>query len=211
MKRFWKLMGNLLLIAVCAFLLWSLKGKPLNLAASYNRALRSHFIDDPPSTLTVWPQQGRVLAKREDTLYLYQQDSWGVPDESIQTFPIQDGMGFCMARNNELELPLEIFAYEESGKAASAKLWYAISYEGETLAEYERSGWKHGNLFEFQVNVEPSGYTEDGSPYYDGDTQEIVTDVYEVWQGYNIWANYELTITFYDEAGAVIGEIYESV
>lgn len=210
MKRFWKLMGNLLLITICVFLLWSIKGKPLNLAASYNRALRSHFMDNPPSTLSVWPQQGRVLAKQGDTLYLYQQDDWFVPDESIQAFPVRDGMGFCMARNNEMELPLEIFAYEESGKAASAKLQYTITYEGEILAEYERTGWKQGKLFEFQVNVEPSGYAEDGSPYYDGNTQEYSTDIYEVYQGYSIWSGYELTITFYDETGAEIGEIYET-
>ena len=210
MRRGWKLIRNVLIIVVCLFLFWSLKGKPLPREWAYARAVQSNFWDDS-DWARLWQDKGRILCRSEDALYLYQQDGWWVPDESIQQFPLENGMGYAMAIHSDPATPLEIFAYEDSGKAVMAELEYTLFSEaGREMQAHQSVVQKSQEIFHFTVTVEPISYTEDGRPAYDGNEPENYKAIYEQYLGNNIWQEYELTMTFYDADGNVVGEISEA-
>lgn len=210
MNRKGKLLRNLLLILAALEILWVQAGKPLLLEWEYRRAERSHFLDEK-SVIHTWETDGRVLSRDRDTLYLFQLDGFSVADRSIQEFPLTDGAGFAMARNRgSVAMPMDFIAYEESGKAVSAELRYSVSLESGEQYDYEMTVLPEGQVFRFCLTLEPSMYTDNGQPAYDGVESDAVTDIYEVYQGYRVWSDYELTITFLDEAGNTVARLRES-
>lgn len=133
-----------------------------------------------------------------------------MPDESIQSFLLENGVGYAMAIHTDLAMPIEFFACEESGAAVLAKLDYTLFSEaGREMQSFQSAVQKSGEIFHFTVTVEPTAFTEDGDPGYDGNESENYKAIYEKYQGYNIWQGYDLTITFCDESGTVVGEITE--
>lgn len=207
MKRGWKLARNVLIIAICLFLFWCLKGKPLPRELAYRRAVQSNFRDEN-NWDRLWQNQGRILCRDDDKLYLYQHDGWFVPDESIQEFPLEDGMGYAMAIHTDPALPLEFFLYEDSGTAVSAELAYTLFSEaGREMQAFQATVSRSGDIFHIPVTVAPNSYIKDGQPGYDGNEVENYKAIYEQYLGYSIWQGYTLTVTFLDADGSPIGRI----
>ena len=70
------------------------------------------------------------------------------------------------------------------------------------------SAFKGEAVFRFCLTQTPMGYTDDGWPFYDGGEPELMTDIYEVWQGYSICTNYDFSITF-DQGDREVGSLQE--
>ena len=210
MNRKEKLLRNVLLILAALMILWVQAGKPLPLEWEYRRAEQAHFLEEK-TILHIWESDGRVLSRDRDTLYLFQLDGFSVADRSIQEFPLTDGAGFVMAQNRgSVAMPMDFVAYEETGQAAKAQLRYSLTRASGEQYDYEMTVLPEGQVFRFCLTLEPSMYTDSGQPAYDGNETEAVTDIYEVYQGYRVWSDYELTITFLDEAGNIVDELRET-
>lgn len=210
MNRKEKLLRNVLLILTALVILWVRAGKPLPLEWEYRRAEQAHFLEEK-TILHIWEADGRVLSRDRDTLYLFQLDGFSVADRSIHEFPLTEGAGFVMAQNRgSVVMPMDFVAYEETGQAAKAQLRYSLTRAGGEQYDYEMTVLPEGQVFRFCLTLEPSMYTDSGHPAYDGNETETVTDIYEVYQGYRVWSDYELTITFLDEAGNTVAELRET-
>ncbi len=205
-NRTWKLIRNLFLILLLLAGFWMIKGKPLPMELAYRRALRSYFIEEPTR---LWRDQDRILSRDKDNLYIYQQDGYMVGDETIQTFPIEDGKGFAMVCNREMELPLEIWAWEESGQAVTAKLKYEI-WDEEDRYVFKVNGEKTGKVFYLPVLAHAFGFSHDGRPYYDGAESLAMEDIYQDYLGYRLHQSYKLTIQLLDERGGEVGIIHKT-
>lgn len=208
MSRGKKLLRNLMVCVFCLLGVWFLAGRPLfSLEREYSRAEKSYFMEEK-EILAVWEPDGRILSCDAENLYLYQQEGFFVPDRSIQSFPLEEGFGFAMAVNRGVGQVMEFFAYDASGKADTATLKYTISQDGKEACAYNLGVLGENGVFRFCLTQTPLGYTDDGWPLYDGGEPELMTDIYEVWQGYSICTNYDFSITFY-QGDREVGSLQE--
>lgn len=200
MKRREKLCRNILLTALALIGIWLLLGKPLPLLPDYRRAERTYFLE-PKAIVHVMRQDGRVLSRDRDSLYLFQQTGWTVENRSIQQFPLEDGFGCAMAAQRGLAAPMTFYAVDGSEAAETVELCYTITPEGDTEPAYMYLLHAAGvnGVFVLPLVLEP---TEDGG--YSGREQDYVTDVYELWQGYRTHSDVTCSVTFYDAQGNTI-------
>ena len=191
-----KLIGNLLLIVCCLVLLWVLEGRPLPGRWQYRVVERGYFLE-PKEILYENRETGVAVSRDSDTLYLYR-------GSQIRENAFRDGMAWGMVFQGD---GLDFYAVEESGQAVRAVLAYCLysKVEHPDLCYTAEAACVDG-VFELPVRDQ---YEMDDETHWRAEV-EHQRDIYDDrYYGYRIHSDYELTITFYDAGGKIVGQIVE--
>lgn len=220
LSRRGKLARNLVFLLLGLGFLWFWLERPLPVALDYRRQEAAFFRKDT-QVLGKFAAYGCVIGRDEEKLYLYTNE-WS---PRMDVFPMEDGAGRALLIPAGLQVPsletgpepMQVFAYEESGRArlASLKLttWgEAYELDGELFTPYyiyEAQARKEQELFRLEVCCQEPADT--AKSVWEADA---LVDIYQMecpHGGYRWFTSkgYSMTITFYDEAGNIVA-VHES-
>ena len=142
--------------------------------------------------------KGEILSVNEACLGFYTGHRIGYPmnRNEMHLFPLENGAGYAVWKGFFFEV--ELWAYEETGRAVEAELELELWQEGRTTEKIRLRAFKEDGIFPFSVYQ----YGEDVNSWKARAMEDMVWR--EMGEAMREKSGYRITITFYDETGTVV-------